>query len=337
MRLKFDNLSKEYPCIDILKFFFSILVIFMHTSPLHKLQPQVNFLIINGLGKIAVPFFFTASGFFLFRRKNLDGKTFGTYLKRLIILYLFWNIVYWLIEMFFLGRVYSFEYFLKFIFFNTSPLWYIEALIKSIIILYVLNKFLSWKTILILFFLVTIIFSFKNFYLFDNFYKTVDFTNYFRLSSIFFVALGAFMGNFKRLDRIYSGKYLSLIIFCFMLILLVESATFKYIVIKLNKGTVNPEHYLVLPFLIFFIFYYCLSVQKINMKLNFNRLRKYSSIIYFSHFTVKLFFVGLFTNHETPLFEIFRFCFVLIGSLLISFILVKLEKTRFYNLTKYIY
>ena len=61
---------KEYAGIDLFKLIFSFFVIFIHCHP----EGTVPFLIANGVGRLAVPFFFVAAGYFLGKNHKLLKK-----------------------------------------------------------------------------------------------------------------------------------------------------------------------------------------------------------------------------------------------------------------------
>ncbi len=88
---------KYYPAIDIVKIVCAILIVFIHTSPLGTVNGTLNSLLVNYISRIAVPFFFISSGFLLFKKTDVKDPDFAVikkYLKRILILYLFWSAVY---------------------------------------------------------------------------------------------------------------------------------------------------------------------------------------------------------------------------------------------------
>ena len=65
----------DYPAIDILKFFLSIMVVAIHLVPFSaakgSLLSYVNFGVQQYVARIAVPFFFASASFLLFRKYDL--------------------------------------------------------------------------------------------------------------------------------------------------------------------------------------------------------------------------------------------------------------------------
>lgn len=88
--------QKQYPIIDFMKFVMACCVVVIHTSPLQDVSVDLNFWTQNCFVRIAVPFFFVASGFFLFRK--LSGKNpssvFQNYWMRIFRVYVIWTVIY---------------------------------------------------------------------------------------------------------------------------------------------------------------------------------------------------------------------------------------------------
>lgn len=62
--------NKSYLGVDMFRLIAALLVIAIHTSPLASVNGTADFILTRILARIAVPFFFTASGFFLFAKAN---------------------------------------------------------------------------------------------------------------------------------------------------------------------------------------------------------------------------------------------------------------------------
>lgn len=88
-----ESKIKNYNSIDLAKFVMAILVMSIHIYT--GFSSAVHDFISNGVARIAVPFFFIASGFFFFRKEeNLQLKNLFKTLKRIFLLFLGWTIVY---------------------------------------------------------------------------------------------------------------------------------------------------------------------------------------------------------------------------------------------------
>ncbi len=87
--------SKSYEVIDITKFIFAILVIGIHTEPFSS-----NIWLDRGFGivtRLCVPFFFTMSAFFLFKKSGggvQDLEYIKKYIKKIATMYFVWTIIY---------------------------------------------------------------------------------------------------------------------------------------------------------------------------------------------------------------------------------------------------
>ncbi|MBQ9881743.1 MAG: acyltransferase [Synergistes sp.] len=87
--------KKNYNCIDAVRFACALFVIMIHIPPMgdasYGSAPYlVNFALQNVLARIAVPFFYVTTGFFLFR-ENEDADP---YAKKLLRMYLLWTLIY---------------------------------------------------------------------------------------------------------------------------------------------------------------------------------------------------------------------------------------------------
>ncbi len=79
--------KKAYTGIDIFRIIAAVLVIANHTSPLLDFTETGDFILSNILARLAVPFFFMTSGFFLIRDVERDnGKLWG-FVKKSALIY----------------------------------------------------------------------------------------------------------------------------------------------------------------------------------------------------------------------------------------------------------
>ena len=82
-------LKRSYNSIDLMKFILCFLVVAIHSDPFEDISPFLNRLFL-GVERLAVPLFFIASGFFLFKGGPLDKYQLVKYLKRMGLLYFAW-------------------------------------------------------------------------------------------------------------------------------------------------------------------------------------------------------------------------------------------------------
>lgn len=136
-----------YSSIDITKFICSLLVIIIHTRPF---TGTLGYLLTNGVARIAVPFFFLASGYFFYEGYKNNKEYYKKYLKNIFKIYTIWYLIYmtWrvLVEKqgfkFKEGIILIREYFFS----GYYQLWYMPSLIISILFVYMFlkrNKYLA--------------------------------------------------------------------------------------------------------------------------------------------------------------------------------------------------
>lgn len=93
--MNLENLSgkKEYRAIDFAKFIAALLVAAIHIPPLEDCSPRLSHEFQQVVCRMAVPFFFLCTGFFL-GEKLRDRERTKQYLLHIIKMYLFWTLCY---------------------------------------------------------------------------------------------------------------------------------------------------------------------------------------------------------------------------------------------------
>ena len=79
--------NKNYTGIDCFRFLAAFLIIAIHTSPLGSFSAVGDFVLTRVIARVAVPFFFTTSGFFMISRYARDEKKLTNFLKKTALLY----------------------------------------------------------------------------------------------------------------------------------------------------------------------------------------------------------------------------------------------------------
>jgi serine/alanine racemase len=92
-----ESRERQYYCVDLLKFICALLVVAIHVAPLSTYSSLLNYGIQTWFARIAVPFYFIASGYFLFRKtsyENFNKEIALSYARRIFRLYIIWTIIY---------------------------------------------------------------------------------------------------------------------------------------------------------------------------------------------------------------------------------------------------
>lgn len=157
---KTDTLAdkQEYFAIDFFRFIASLFIIAIHYPPFADVSYALSGGFSNILCRIAVPFFFITSGYFL-GNKVLDSQKTISYIKKLIKLYLIYTVIYLpasingYLQSGYSNKEIAIKY-VRGLFISGSynHLWYFLALIVSVILLYlIVNKLkFSDKTLLLI-------------------------------------------------------------------------------------------------------------------------------------------------------------------------------------------
>ena len=291
--------KKQYPAIDLMKFIMAILVINIHKPFVSYDVPYVNTVAHTALGGCAVPFFFICSAFFVFRKftddQQKNNRNFFSFFKRIFILYLLWSIIYLpcnFVKSFTghyreitvklligqcIGWVKDFFLSQSFIHF-----WYLNTLLLSALLVFILLKKLSAKAVLIISFSL---FAVSNVLYSLNIYdSSIAVASHFNsistvfkntlLSGLLCVSLGAYFALGKKRYPLRSCAVISAS-------LAAVSIIFN-IMIEPVKDIAYPISRLICIVCAFFVFSMCIN-SNLTDKPIYPKLRAYSSLIYFSH------------------------------------------------------
>lgn len=151
---------KNYYAIDIAKLISALFVVCIHTGPLLDINKDANFVLVQILARLAVPFFFVASGFLFFRKIDFKRewndyeniKALRHYVGRLCKVYIIWTILYLPFTYLILRQgdgltLTSLLRYVRDFFFNGSfyHLWFLPALMVSVPLVYLLISKWSMK------------------------------------------------------------------------------------------------------------------------------------------------------------------------------------------------
>ena len=167
--------NSNYYCIDILKLFFSLCIVALHTHLFLDSNVTLHWYSSHCIWRIAVPFFFVTSGYFFSKKvKNSSHpkKVLFNTIRRLGTLLIFWLIVSLplqihslLLQQLSTDKI-IIELIRSVIFYPWGALWYILALIVAYILIYPFLKRKKYILPLIIGFLLYLFAIFSNSYYF---------------------------------------------------------------------------------------------------------------------------------------------------------------------------
>ena len=79
--------SGNYSGIDCFRMIAALLIVAIHTSPLLSFNETADFILTRIIGRVAVPFFFMTSGFFLISRYSCNNEKLKTFIKKTAVIY----------------------------------------------------------------------------------------------------------------------------------------------------------------------------------------------------------------------------------------------------------
>lgn len=201
--------------IDDLRIVAAILVVAIHTAPFVEFNEVFSYIITNIIGRLAVPFFFVLSGYFLFRKFKYLTKEeqYQSFIKTelsLLKTYALTFIIYIPVWIYLHGI--DVTLFVKDLLWDGLHyhLWYFPALIVGIAIVYFLNKHLKFDHIFIVVVLLYLVGALFNVYgplLPEALVNLMGNTR----NGIFFAPLFIFIGLFLALKKLRFNNVIVLI------------------------------------------------------------------------------------------------------------------------------
>lgn len=299
--------KKKYAAIDIAKYVSAMLVVCVHTYPLYEVSELLNTYWIQTVCRFAVPFFFTISGYFFFRKWSEDEEVnkynLKKYLMRLGKIYLIWTVIYLPYTIWDYSRVgfsvLNIISYLRDFLLNGSyyHLWFLPALmLGTVIVSYVYHK-RGLKDTLKVGIITYIIGYFINVYtpvwetlpvisfLFAFFTKVFTTARNGIFFAPMFITIGLLLSKTKRLP-----SRTSVIGFAASFVLLVLEVTLYYVFGILRDLT---SMYITLVPAVYFFVNWLLSV-KMPYKEKYMILRNESLLIYTSHILFAKILLNLF-------------------------------------------
>lgn len=279
--------------IDFIKFFAILSVLVIHVFPRDS---QMGLFILDNFSRFAVPFFFTASGYFFGKKMNNTRDSIRAFTRsiiKLLKLYLCWLFFYMVIDVLMISlgngnptrelEVYIHHFtFLDLVYYGKGTsgyqLWFLTALIWSFVILFVFYKVKKIKLLLLISILLNLIGLFGQSY--SVFYALPMITRDSLFIGLFYTTLGFFFAFNESLKRTIgkSVKIQLLIIFCLFTIQVFEG----YILEKVLLSA-HGEYFLTTIFLTFVLFCFALNNHHLGKSLFITEIGGRSLGIYVVH------------------------------------------------------
>ncbi len=335
------------------------MIVCIHTSPLASYDSRVNSFFVNCICRVAVPFFFISSGFLLFKRAGVsyvNGKTVKDYLKRILVLYLFWSAVYfpitaaqmyWSHDLKTAGMILL--NWLKNMIFTAGYgfLWYLPATIAAVAVVgLLLKKNVSVNKIIVTGFILYLIgLSGQTYYglvsgipfpqevknFFSGFYDIIGTTRNGIFEGIIFIALGARLSQKEHFGK-FKDSFLMLI-FSFALL------SGEFVMVSKLGWRLEYDMYLFLIPCAYYLLKCALSLEGKLKGLETAKwaelLRPYSSLIYFTHMIFVDGYCFLTPYKYTN--SLIMFAIGIIPTLVLSTIIYLVSKTKPFGFVKKLY
>ena len=286
--------QKRYDSINIMRVICAFLVISLHTSVFASVNLGLNNIVAKGISRIAVPFFFISTGYFMVKNITKNGYVKG-FVKRIGLIYLLISLIDIILIMPYVSMRLSgdFAYKIKYIFIGgiTESLWYIPAIIFAVVLVSIFLKKNWIKPLIVVSILLYIIGLLGDSYfglikntpleVVINFYNNIFINTRNGITfSIPFVTLGALIakGNIK-----LSKNIINICLIVFSIIFALEAYF-----LNLSSISLDTNMYISLILLVPVIFIWLLNMNiEINERTS-NILREMSLWIYCVHETIML-------------------------------------------------
>jgi len=228
--------------LDVLKLVLALLVVALHIFPVSKmtgLSGLISYEIASGITRIAVPTFFIVSGYLL-RNKLEDKNYLKKYCKRILLLYVVWQLIY-LPDLLYHYNLkwFSTEGLIYRLVYGYWHLWYLLASVLGVVLLYFTRNWKAATKLALVFglFVVGYLFQvtyklnvFKEFSFFINVYEGIGTSRNAVFFAFPFLLLGSLYEYWK-----FSSKHWQWILGLCSIALLLES----YLYYSLKLGAMD--------------------------------------------------------------------------------------------------
>jgi hypothetical protein len=320
-------IEQRFGSIDYGKFVFSILIIGLHTAVFSDISYDIAFFINQILARLAVPFFFISSGFFIglkMLKNNNDSSFIYKYFLKYLKLFLFFSLLYspltfyWAYSSAESLTVNILQYIQSILFLAPAYLWFIIALALGVVIV----KFLV-KIPIILGVFISLILFFTG--VLGNSYLFLFDTNNSILNFYFQIFLTTRNGFFFSVPYIYSGYLVAIylknikiktIFAIFIFSFLLYSIEVYFVHSQLIETNIDTSMYfLLLPTSLFlFILIKMINIKNNNTSRELARMSLYLYVFQFAFISFVLILNKYVLNHTFIITPTLAFFFTLFGS-----------------------
>ena len=331
---------KNYSAIDLTKFIMAIVVVMIHSGVMSSMKGGLIYQIYDVIQKMAVPFFFIASAYFLFYRMQGDYSSQDNiekvkkYVSKMAKLYIVWSIIYLPLAIYNYVQIgndwlksivaYIREFTLCGFHHYSVQLWYLLSAVYGAITIHFLLKhgWKEWK-ILILSFLV-----YAMAYTINNMIENQD-----KLQGILAVTIKVIQKVFLTTNILNGFCYLSIGMCIAKYKPKIKFGVLLVINILLFMIMIYFNNFILLLLLNICFFMLVLSINLKDREIYYY-FREASIIIYFSHMLFN------FVTDRAGIKEysvMLGFVIILSCSLMVSILLIAIQKRRNYKFYKVLF
>ncbi|MEI5990933.1 hypothetical protein A5881_002438 [Enterococcus termitis] len=321
--------------IDLIKYAAAILIICFHCERVIQ-DPMLHHLFKNVLCRVAVPFFFISSSYFVRRGQSGSPSYLKRYLRSSVQSYLFWSLIYlpigfmWIQENYSLGaELYPVALLAGLVYTGTYyHLWYIPAMIFGVIIAHWLIKKKGYIPLFALTFVLYLFGSLETYYgyihneqlklFFDQYLNVFITTRNGLFFALIFVSVGYFLWDYRE-EIAGFQKYFSLLLILSGLILVSEG-----LIVYANMGIDKNFMWSLIPFTAVF-FCWSLTLQ-VKLTIDFKHLRDLGKYYFFIHPLCILWAASLVESYDFFASSWLQLVMTLIATHLLSTLAIAISK-----------
>lgn len=145
------KISKEYGGIDYFRMIAALLVVAIHTSPLASINETADFILVRIIARVAVPFFFMTTGYFLFSDSGDRKVRLKSFLKKTGLIYAVAIMIYIPLNIYmgYFTKEFLIYEIIKDVLIDGTMyhLWYLPAVMLGVVLVWMLMSKLSLRRV----------------------------------------------------------------------------------------------------------------------------------------------------------------------------------------------